>query len=197
MARPQTPIPKRIVQVFQVYDIIKEHHASSGCLKAQTTYNKVKIYYANITKAECEAFCDTCPDCGTDIIRKKKHKGAAKAILSSQFRDRFQADLVDYRENPIVDVYGRKMKWLLCLKDHATRLCYLVPLPSKEAKFVAHELNHIFGLLGYPLIYHSDNGNEVSAHTKEVMAFLKSWDPEITTIAGRPRVPVIKVQLSG
>jgi transposase InsO family protein len=79
------------------------------------------------------------------------------------------------------------MKWLLVMKDHLTRLCYLVPLPQKEAKLVAHELFHKFGLLGYPLVLQSDNGKEFTGSA--VIDMLYDLDPGITSVQGCPRTP--------
>jgi hypothetical protein len=80
-------------------------------------------------------------------------KGAKKPILSSEFRDRFQADLIDMRQLRKLDVYGKMQRWILTVVDHSTALVYLVALPNKTAEFVAAELDKYFGFVGYPEIF--------------------------------------------
>jgi hypothetical protein len=79
------------------------------------------------------------------------------------------------------------MRWLANLKDRFTQLKHLFPVPNKEPKFVASGLCHIFGLLGYPLVHQSGNGNEVSA--QEIIDMLHDMDPKTVTVTGRPRTP--------
>jgi hypothetical protein len=62
----------------------------------------------------------------------------------------------------------------------------LAACPNKEAATIAHELSYLFGLIGFPHIFHSDNGTEFS---KVVIAMLKEQSPAITTVTGRPRRP--------
>lgn len=63
------------------------------------------------------------------------------------------------------DIYGTIMRWLMVMMDHATRLVYIKCIPMKFAKFLAFELNQIFGLIGYPTILHiqTDNGRDFTA----------------------------------
>ncbi len=62
------------------------------------------------------------------------------------------------------------MSWILTLKDHATLLVYLCTLPRKRANLIAYKLQEIFGIIGYPMIFHTDNGKEFTA--KVVLEFL-------------------------
>jgi IS30 family transposase len=175
------------VDVLQVFDLIAECHSQVGCLKTASTKNAVDSKYANISREEVQAFVQTCKYCSHDQVAKKRVSGAIKPIISHNFRERFQVDLIDYREDEQVDVYGNKMRWLLVLKDHLTRLCYLKPLPNKKSKYVAHELYHIFGLIGHPLVLQSDNGKEFTGSA--LLDMLYELDPAITTVYGRPRTP--------
>ena len=70
-------------------------------------------------------------------------------------------------------------------KDHFTGLCYLRAIPNKNAKYVCFELNSLFGLIGYPHIFHTDNGSEFTA--EQVVGMLKRWNQTILTVTGRPR----------
>ena len=86
-----------------------------------------------------------------------------------------------------MNIYGVIQRWIMTVKDHSTGLTYITSLPRKKAKYVAHELDHIFGLIGYPAIFHTDNGKEFVA--KEVLKILKELNPSIVTVTGRLRTP--------
>ena len=132
---PEDEEGKEVVHTLRVFDIIRENHRKVACLKSTTTHRMVCEKCSNISERECAAFCATCPDCGTDVTRTEKHKGAVKPIVSTSYHDRFQADLIGYQNDRQTEVYGRKMKWLLLLKDHSV---------SKAPTYVAQELYHIF-----------------------------------------------------
>ena len=55
------------------------------------------------------------------------------------------------------------MQWIMNTKDHTTGLCHLCALSCKRPKYVAHELSKLFGFVGYPNIFHTDNVNEFTA----------------------------------
>merc|ERR1739845_160283 len=84
-------------------------------------------------------------------------------------------------------IYGILMRWILSVKDHSSRMTVLAALPLKQAKFVLFELDYLFGLLGYPSIFHTDNGTEFVA--KELVAGLKEVNPSLQTVTGRARKP--------
>jgi hypothetical protein len=91
------------------------------------------------------------------------------------------------QSDPQKNWHGVVMKWIVVLKDHFTKIVYCVASPTKEPHIVAAELNHICGFIGYPLVYHSDNGNEVSS--KIVVETMRRLNPSIVTVTGRPRMP--------
>ena len=117
----------------------------------------------------------------------KNVKGSRKPIRSSYFRDRFQIDLIDFTKLRKRDPFGVLMRWIMTVKDHATGLTYICALPRKTAKCVAYELQKYFGLVGYPKIFHTDNGKEFTA--KRILRFLRSMNPNIFAVTGRPRMP--------
>ncbi len=79
------------------------------------------------------------------------------------------------------------MNWILILKDHATSLVYLCLLTRKRANLIAYKLQEIFGIIGYPMIFHTDNGKEFTA--KVVLEFLRDLNPNILAVTGRPHCP--------
>jgi hypothetical protein len=46
------------------------------------------------------------------------------------------------------NIYGVIQCWIMTVKDHSTGLTYITSSPRKNAKYAAHELDHIFGLIG-------------------------------------------------
>ncbi len=83
--------------------------------------------------------------------------------------------------------FGVLMHWNLTLKDHATALVYLCTLPRKRANLIAYKLQEMFGIIGYPMIFHTDNRKDFTA--KVVLEFLRDLNPNIFRVAGRPHRP--------
>ena len=107
-------------------------------MKSGSLHVALKESFHNISYDLCKQFCDLCPVCNQEQPKTKPHKGAIKAIQSDSFRDRFQVDLCDYRNDPRPlypwdPASGPTMRWLLTLKDHSTRFQMAAPLPNKTA----------------------------------------------------------------
>ncbi len=75
------------------------------------------------------------------------------------------------------------MRWVMTLKDHATGLTHICALPRKRPNLVAYNLQEIFGLIGYPKNFHTDNGKEFTA--KLILEFLRQLNPNIITVTDR------------
>ncbi len=75
----------------------------------------------------------------------------------------------------------------MTIKDHSTGLTNLCALPRKRPHLIAYKLQEIFGIIGYPKIFHTDNGKEFTA--KVVLKFLREMNPHIYAVTGRPRRP--------
>jgi hypothetical protein len=103
----------------------------------------------------CKSFIADCFVCHERHPNVPARKGAKKPILSSEFRDRFQVDLIDMHTIRKRDVYGQMQRWIMTVKDHSTGLVYLCALPGKKAAFVAAKLEKFFGFVGYPEIFHT------------------------------------------
>ena len=82
---------------------------------------------------------------------------------------------------------GVLMRWVMTLKDHATGLTHICALPRKRPNLVGYKLQEIFGLIGCPKIFHTDNGKEFTA--KLILEFLRQLNPNIIAVIGRPRWP--------
>ena len=114
-------------------------------------------------------------------------KGSRKPIRSRRYRDRFQIDLIDFRKLRKRDPFGVLMRWVMTIKDHSTGLTYLCALPRKRPHLIAYKLQEIFGIIGYPKIFHTDNGKEFTA--KVVLKALREMNPHIYAVTGRPLHP--------
>jgi transposase InsO family protein len=171
----------------QMFDVLYLGHERVGHMKVISTYKNVQKIIWNVTQAQSKLFCSLCPNCILQSPRIKKLRGAAKPIRSSKFRDRFQVDLVDMSANRRKNIYGIVMRYILVIKDHFSGFMIADCIPRKRAQYVAHILNQYFSVIGFPLIFHTDNGKEFTA--KSILEFLKTRSPHTTTVTGRPRTP--------
>ncbi len=85
------------------------------------------------------------------------------------------------------DPFGVLMRWVLVIKDHATGLIYLCALSRKCPYLVAYKLQEIFGIIGFPKIFHTDNEKDFT--TKLVLKFLCQMNPNIISVTGQPLRP--------
>jgi hypothetical protein len=144
-----------VLHMLDVFDVFLSAHNQQGHLKAERTLAALKPQYYSATADLAKIFVDDCAICHQKNSGIVKKKGARKPIISSEFRDRFQVDLIDMRTLRRKDVYGNMMRWIMTVKDHSTGLIYLVALPGKSAKYIAAELEKYFGFVGYPSIFHT------------------------------------------
>ena len=86
-----------------------------------------------------------------------------------------------------LDVHGVEIKYILSCKDHFTQFVMLSAVPPKRTTAIAHHLSVMFGVIGYPSIYHTDNGLELCGNA--VIEMIMKHNPHITTCQGRPRKP--------
>jgi transposase InsO family protein len=126
--------------------------------------------YFNINQELIKHYCKTCPVCMKKNCMTQPARGSRKPIRSIHFRDRFQIDLIDFCKLGKRDLFGVLVRWVLVIKDHATGLVYLCALTRKRPSLVANKLQEIFGIIGFPKIFHTDNGKEFIA--KVVLKFL-------------------------
>ncbi len=117
----------------------------------------------------------------------KNEKGCRKPIFSKNFRNRFQIDLIDFRKLRKHDPFDVLMRWVMTLMDHATGLTHICALPRKRPNLVSYQLQEIFGLIGYPKNFHTDNGKEFTA--KLIMEFLRQLNPNIIAVTGQAQRP--------
>ncbi len=143
-----------VLHMLDIFDVIHEAHSRQGHLKVEKTLANCGMFHSP-THELCKIFIQNCFICHEGHPKRLAMKGAKKPILSLEFRDRFQVDLIDMCTLRKRDVYGQMQRWFMTVKDHSTGLVYLCALPRKMAKFVAAELEKFFGFVGYPEIFHT------------------------------------------
>ena len=178
---------REVIAVEDMFDAIYDAHGHVSHKKVAPTFNQLKKTYYSITEDLVKIYINSvCTICGMTRKKKRSVKGAATPIISSQYRARIQADLVDYRYDPRVDHNNVTLKWLLVVKDHFTKFSWIRTLRSKEAKLVAAEITRLFCEIGWPLIFHHDNGSEFIA---KVVRDILEGEPLVCTVTGQPRKP--------
>ena len=114
----------------------------------------------------------------------------SKPNYSFSFCDRYQADLINFCEAPALLYHNHTdsgiCQWLLVIKDHFTRFIYLRPINGKFASQVAQEIDFYCSIVGYPIIFQTDDGSEFG---REVMNALKKINPFMLSLRGKPRTP--------
>lgn len=179
---------KIAVPMHYVFDYISDAHSKKSAHAGRdVTYGLIKETCFNISQHEVMLFIKTCPACRRRNFQPKKLPGAKKPIISNNFRDRFQVDLIDMRSDPQKDIYGTLMKWICSIRDHFTGFTVIRAIPRKRPKYVAHVLEELWAIIGYPKIFHTDNGNEFTS--REIISVVKSINPNILTVTGRKRKP--------
>jgi hypothetical protein len=144
-----------VSNMLDIYNVIQEAHCRQGPLKVEKTLANCSPMFHSPTYKLCKLFIQDCFVCHEQHPNVAARKGAKKPILSSEFRDCVQVDLIDMRSMRKRDVYGRMQCWIMTIKDHSTGLVYLCSLLQKKAAYVASELEKYFGFIGYPEIFHT------------------------------------------
>ena len=180
-------IGRIVVSRESVFDAIDEWHRQTCHLGMERTWGFTRDKYYNVSQTLVRIYCETCLTCMHKNPITKPQKGSRKPILSRWFRLRFQIDLIDFRKLRKRDPFGVVMRWIMTVKDHATGFVYICALPRKRPSLVAYKLQEYFGVIGYPIIFHTDNGKEFTA--KVILRFLRQLNPNIITVTGRPRRP--------
>ena len=186
--KPHEMVPGRIVlSREELFDAIDEWHHQNGHLGQERTWEFCHQKYWNVTQDHIKHYCMTCYTCTKKNPVTQKIRGSIKPIFSKNFCDRFQVDLVDFCRLRKRDLFGVLMRWAMTLKNHASGLTYICALLRKQAHLIAYKLQEIFGVIGYPKIFHTDNGKEFTARC--VVELLRKLNPNIMSVTGRPRRP--------
>jgi hypothetical protein len=115
--------------MLAVFDVIHEAHCRLVYLAVDKTLAGTKPAHYSPTYELCKIYCENCYVCMEKQPTVPPRKGAKKPIISSEFRDQFQVDLIDMRTMWKSDVYGVMQHWIMTVKDHSAGLVYLAALP--------------------------------------------------------------------
>ena len=124
-----------------------------GGWKPLHTKIKEQGYYINVDLVQL--FLAQCPTHQARLNKQTQKSLVTNPILSENFSNRGQVDLIDMRANA-----DGEYKWILNYQDHFTKWVVLRPLKKKCAIEVSNTLINIFYTLGAPNILQSDNGRE-------------------------------------
>jgi hypothetical protein len=205
-----------VVHMLAIFNVIHKPHCRLGHLAVDKTLVGTKPAHYSPMYELCKIYCKNCYVCMEKQPTVPPRKDMKKPIISSEFCDRFQLDLIDMRTMRKNNVYGVMQHWIMTV-NHSTGLVYLAALPRKTAMFVANELEKYFGFVGYPHIFHTgmqqlaikknldfecykvlifvicctisntDNGKEFTA--KLMVDLMKQNNPNCFIVTGRPRTP--------
>lgn len=142
---------------------IKNYHVTYGHKGGRVTHKKIQETYANINRNIINAYILQCERCTEKLKKKEKKNVVVCPIISKDFNERVQIDLVDYQSKP-----DGPYRYVFHYTDHLTKYHILRPLKSKCAIEVANILMQVFTDFGAPQILQSDNGREFTANIIQV-----------------------------
>ena len=79
--------------------IIKDVHLAIGHAGQRKTYKKISENYANIPRKLVASFIQNC-ECRIEKCRKKEITAVIKPIITEDFNERAQVDLVNFQSLP-------------------------------------------------------------------------------------------------
>ena len=138
----------------RVFADLKAAHGDDHT-KCTSLFKRVNKLYSNIPRDVQKLFTSTCPMCIGRCTTAKKPVAGLKCIISYDWGQRGQMDIIDLRS-----IADGDFKYLLNYIDHCTKYLFCIPLKSKTARVVAQALVQIFTIIGPPKILQTDNGGE-------------------------------------
>ena len=153
---------KALDQMLQIctyqnlYDACNQEHRTDHT-KGEGLYRRVKQKWANIPRAYCKLFSDTCPICLEKGQKLKKPTSGSYPILTPGFGKRGQIDLVDMQSCP-----DGEFKYILNYYDHGTKMGWSQAIINQRASSVARALIDVFTIYGPPAILQPDNAKNMS-----------------------------------
>ena len=136
-------------------------------------------HYFGITRSYIQEYCKHCPNCQLSQIQTTRPP--LQPIISNEFLERVQIDLIDMRHMPDKDNF-----YISHFVDHFTKFHILFPLKSKNSQDVAAMIEErVLAYLGPPRVFHSDNGHEFV--NQILHSLFETWGGDTTFVRGRPR----------
>jgi hypothetical protein len=99
--------------MLAIFDVIHEVHCRLGHLAVDKKNVVTKPVFYSPTYELCKIYCNNYYVCMEKQPTVPPRKGARKPIISSEFHDRFQVDLIDMRTMRRKGVYGVIQRWIM------------------------------------------------------------------------------------
>ncbi len=93
-----------VFHMLAVFYVLDKAHCRLGHLAVEKTPAATKPAFYSPTYELCKIYCENCYVCMDKQPTVPPRKGAKKPIISSEFCDRFQVDLIDMRTKRKKDV---------------------------------------------------------------------------------------------
>ena len=177
--------PPIFIDESQIYNTIKTIHERFLHSGIKKTHMNIRKKFVNIKLRDIQLYISICPFCmkKKNVKRKFSRYSVKYPIISSEFNQRAQVDLIDVRMLQQPDV-----SYILNYQDNLTKFVSLKPLVDKSSASIKTALAEIFNLFGAPKILHTDNGGEFRSRDL-INNFLKRFWPDIIIIRGKPYNP--------
>ena len=172
----------RYIPVDEIFDRLYDAHVEVCHGGQKRTHREVKKTVANITREQVALFLSYCVICEERKTIKKRRR-MERPIVSNEYGERGQVDLIDMRSCRTPEGYC----YILQYQDHFTKFSVLRALRSKRAEEVAEEMFDILTLIGAPKILQSDNGAEFVG--SPLVDMIKKHWPTTKFVHGSPRYP--------
>lgn len=175
---------KMVVMKHEIYGVLKKCHEAVGHAGRRVTWKEVRGTCSGITYRMVQIFVDSCAVCALYKKRRKtRHLERGKAgrfVKKAQFRERIQADLIDFSHKP-----DGQYKYILHARDYFTKFSWAFPLKTKKPEETCSKLNELFCYFGAPQVLQTDNGGEFMKNAEILGA---QWR-EMKIVRGRPCHP--------
>ena len=125
-------------------------HKDVGYQGRVTMLAEAAKFYGSVTRPIVETFLNYSQEYQLKRVNKVNNCLISKPICSTQFNQRWQVDLIDFRTLP-----DGEYQWIMTVQDHFTKFVRLKPLENKCGFEVAKGLLEIMGSFGAPFILQS------------------------------------------
>lgn len=106
-----------------LYELLYDYHVNKTGHGGRCKMEKASSGKFNVSRPAIEIFLSCCKSC--NVKKGSCKKIVVKPILSSDFSERGQIDLIDFQSSP-----SGNYKWILNYQDHSTKFVVLRPLTT-------------------------------------------------------------------
>lgn len=150
-------------------------HDSSSHLRIHLTHQRLQLVVDNISREEVRWFISNCSLC--KLKKLNPSTTSRRLVINNEPLERLQVDMLDYSRKP----FGI-FKYVLQIKDCASKLKRLYPLNSNSPAVIAQYLDEFVRYYGAPRVLQCDPSFSVRG---AVMVVLKNC--EIKIIYGKTK----------